>query len=351
MSTYIKIKEGTYGKKAGKAISVASTIFPLIHAFRTDNAGGFVTVDAMRVPGFPGRNIKVRCKSIKSYEFVTESAFDESVKYEGASVPGENEQQAIERIRERFDILDTMTEATMEGTVRALIVSGPPGVGKSYGVEEKLNEANIFDKISESKPKWEVCRGAMSAIGLYKKLFRMCNRGEILVLDDCDSILFDDVALNIMKAALDSSKKRYISWNTESRVLANEGIPDRFEFNGSVIMITNIKFDYVKSKKLQDHLKAVMSRCHYLDLTMDSVRDRMIRCKQIIADGEMLASYKFTPKQEQKIIDFIWDGRDALNEISLRMVTKIADLMKMSDDWEKLARATCMKRSMQANTL
>ena len=114
-------------------------------------------------------------------------------------------------------------------------------------------------------------------------------------------------------------------------------------------MITNIKFDYVKSKKLQDHLQAVMSRCHYLDLTMDSVRDRMLRCKQIIADGEMLAAYKFSAEQEQYLIDFLWDNRDSLNEISLRMVTKIADLMKMSNDWEKLARATCMKRSMAAN--
>ena len=154
-----------------------------------------------------------------------------------------------------------------------------------------------------------------------------------------------------MKAALDSSKKRYISWNTESRVLANEGVPDRFEFQGSVIMITNIKFDYVKSKKLQDHLQAVMSRCHYLDLTMDSVRDRMLRCKQIIADGDMLSDYKFDEAQTQELIDFIWDAKDSLNEISLRMVTKIADLMKMSEDWKKLARATCMKRSMASNRI
>ena len=349
MSTYIKIVDGTYGKKAGKPLSVKGTIFPMLKAFQTDKQGGFVTVDAMKVPNFPARTIKVRCESPKSYEFVNESDFDKSIRHIDANVPGETESEAIDRIRERFDILDTMTEATMEGTVRALIVSGPPGVGKSYGVEEKLNEANIFDKISESKPKWEVVRGAMSAIGLYQKLFKFSNRGHILVLDDCDSILFDDVALNILKAALDSSKKRYISWNTESRVLANEGVPDRFEFQGSVILITNIKFNYVKSKKLQDHLQAVMSRCHYLDLTMDSVRDRMLRCKQIIADGEMLSPYKFSAEQEQKLIDFIWEHRDSLNEISLRMVTKIADLMKMSNDWEKLARATCMKRSMAAN--
>jgi hypothetical protein len=58
----------------------------------------------------------------------------------------------------------------------------------------------------------------------------------------------------------------------------------------------------------------------------------------------MLAPYKFPAEQEQELIDFIWEHRDNLNEISLRMVTKIADLIKMSKDWKMLARATCMKR-------
>ena len=265
-NTFIKIIDGQYRLK-GKSQSVAGTMFPLVNAFATDKQGGYVTVDSSKVEGFPDRNIKIRCESPKAYEFVNETEFEKSVSSTNLNRPGETETAAIERIRERFDILDTMTEATMEGTVRAMIVSGPPGVGKSYGVEEKLNEAGIFDKISESKPKFEIVRGAMSAIGLYQKLYKFSSPGHILVLDDCDSILFDDVALNILKAALDSSKKRYISWNTESRVLANEGVPDRFEFRGSVIMITNIKFDYVRSKKLQDHLQAIMSRCHYLDLT------------------------------------------------------------------------------------
>jgi hypothetical protein len=34
-------------------------------------------------------------------------------------------------IQQRFDILDDMANACAEGTVRALILSGPPGVGKS----------------------------------------------------------------------------------------------------------------------------------------------------------------------------------------------------------------------------
>ena len=259
----------------------------------------------------------------------------------------ETDEEAIDRIRERFEVLTQMTEATQEGNVRAMIVSGPPGVGKSYGVEEQLNKSDIFNKLSDTPPKFEVVRGSMSALGLYQKLYKFSNPGNILVLDDCDTVLFDDVSLNILKAALDSSKKRYISWNSESRVLANEGVPDRFEYKGSVIMITNIKFNYVKSKKLQDHLAAIMSRCHYLDLTMDSVRDKFLRCKQIVKDGNMLTEYGFSAEEGQGLIQFMEDNKEHLNEISLRMVTKLADLKKMSDDWQKLARVTCMKRGAQ----
>ena len=92
----------------------------------------------------------------------------------------------------------------------------------------------------------------------------------MLVLDDCDSVLVDDVALNILKAALDTSKKRVVSWNTESRVLRQEDLPNSFEFKGGVIFITNINFKNVRSKKLKEQLEALESRCHYLDLTIDT---------------------------------------------------------------------------------
>jgi hypothetical protein len=84
-----------------------------------------------------------------------------------------------------------------------------------------------------------------------------------------------------------------------------------------------------------------------LDLTMDTVRDRMLRCKQVLADGDMLKDYGFAKEDETELMDFMQEHESSLNEISLRMITKIADLKKMSDDWKKLARVTCMKRGFQ----
>ena len=336
----IKIITGSFENKPVQDIT-----FNLIKDFEAyKSGGGFYLVDGKTASegDYPTRPIRVKVKDESAVEYI---AVEQPLTKKKVKKSTETDEQAMTRIKERFDILTEMVEATQEGVVRAMIVSGPPGVGKSFGVEAQLNKSDIFNKMADQAPKFEVVRGAMSSIGLYQKLFKFSNPGNILVLDDCDSILFDDIALNILKAALDSSKKRYISWNTESRVLANEGVPDRFEFRGSVIMITNIKFDYVRSKKLQDHLQAIMSRCHYLDLTMDTIRDRMLRCKQVLADGEMLKDHMFSKEKEQELIDFMWEHKEHLNEISLRMITKIADLAKMSDEWKKLARVTCMKRS------
>ena len=262
-------------------------------------------------------------------------------------VSKETDEQIIERLRERFEILDDMTRACKAGKVRAMIVTGPPGVGKSFGVEKVLAKHDVFaDVANDSKlKKYEVVKGAMSAIGLYKKLYEFSDKKSILVFDDCDSVLLDDLSLNILKAALDSSAKRTIHWNTDSRLLRSEGVPNSFEFKGGAIFITNIKFENVKSKKLKDHLEALESRCHYLDLTIDTEREKMLRIKQIVTDG-MLDSYEFEDWQKLEIIDFIDDNKKKLRELSLRTVLKVADLKtSFPDRWKSVAEVTVMRRS------
>lgn len=258
----------------------------------------------------------------------------------------ETDAEIMERLAARFEILEDMTRACKKGDVRAMIVTGPPGVGKSFGVEKVLSKHDVFANVADDTKlkKYEVVKGAMSAIGLYKKLYEFSDKKCILVFDDCDSILFDEVCLNMLKAVLDSGKKRYISWKAESNALRREGIPDRFEFKGGCIFITNVNFENVKSKKIKDHLEALMSRCHYIDLEMDSVSDRFLRINQIVRDG-MLNEYDFGEDGNKEVVDFMVLKANRLREISLRMVLKIADLKKMSPDtWKALAESTCMTR-------
>ena len=262
-------------------------------------------------------------------------------------VSKETDEEIIERLRQRFEIQDDMTKAVKGGKVRAMIVTGPPGVGKSFGVEKVLAKHDVFADVAQDSKlkKYEVVKGAMSAIGLYKKLYEYSDKKSILVFDDCDSVLLDDLSLNILKAALDSSAKRTIHWNTDSRLLRSEGVPNSFEFKGGAIFITNIKFENVKSKKLKDHLEALESRCHYLDLTIDTEREKMLRIKQIVTDG-MLDSYEFEDWQKMELIDFIDDNKKKLRELSLRTVLKVADLKaSFPDRWKSVAEVTVMRRS------
>lgn len=258
----------------------------------------------------------------------------------------ETDAEVIERLRTRFQILEDMTRAVKKGDVRAMIVAGAPGVGKSFGVEAVLERHDLFATVAQNDKlkKYEVIKGAMSPLGLFCKLFAFQDEKSILVLDDCDNLFGDELCLNILKAALDTSKKRMIHWNTDSHLLRREGIPDKFEFKGGMIFITNVKFQNVRSKKLRDHLEALESRCHYLDLTIDTEREKLLRIRQIVSDG-MLKDYNFTDEEQEEVISFIDLNKKRLREVSLRTVLKASDLKKtFGDRWQSVASMTLMSK-------
>ena len=331
MNKSIYVLEGTYRNRR-----VENTQFELVKPYQPypHKEGGFVTVKIKDLAQYQAPKSTIRI-SVDSESKLRDKP--------PAQPKDETDEEVIERMRKRFAILDDMTKATKRGDVRAMIVSGPPGVGKSFGVETVLEKYNTLTTLGNMPPKYEVVKGAMSPIGLYCKLYNFSSRDNVLVFDDCDSILLDDLSLNILKAALDSKKVRKICWNTDSHMLRREGVPDTFEFMGSVIFITNIKFDNVKSKKLRDHLEALESRCHYIDLTIDTLREKLLRIQQIVKDG-MLNSYALPDEVKQEVVEYIWDHKRRLREVSLRTVLKIADLAKaFPEQWKDMATSTVLK--------
>lgn len=332
MTAQVKIISGKY-----RGSKIENTVFPMLRPVVAGAKGDYVTVDASNVLGSQFGKIRVM---VDDYEYVGEPVANKEIN----AIKTETDEQVMDRIEERFEILNEMTRATMNGDVRAMIVVGPPGVGKSYGVENELNETGILDDLAGRPRSYEVVKGAMTPIGLYCKLYEYSEKNKVLVFDDCDSVLMDDLSLNILKAALDSSKKRTIHWNADSAKLRNEGVPNKFNFAGSVIFITNIKFDHVRSAKLKDHLEALMSRCHYLDLTMDTMRDKFLRIKQIARTGGLFKEYGMDDQSENEIITFMQENQNRLREMSLRMAIKLADLRRMSPGrWMSIAENTCMK--------
>ncbi len=343
MSAYIRIQSGEY-----RNFKIDNQVFRLVEGYKTTAKGGYVIVkNDGNFAGFPD-DIRVKVAGVDSYEFVgeiermTESVVE--VATETHVAVAESDEQAIARIRQRFEILDEMTEAATNGEIRAMIVSGPPGVGKSFGVERIVEKATLFDQISGKRLRAEVVKGSATPIGLYMTLYKYSDPNCVVVFDDCDSILLDDVSLNLLKGALDSGKKRKISWLSESNALRREGIPDSFMFNGSVIFITNLKFDQMKSQKLKDHLDALQSRCHYLDLTLDTMRDKILRIRQIAQDASLFEDMDLDKTAENEVVEFMSEKKDRLREVSLRMAIKIGQLRKSFPlRWKEMSEITCMK--------
>jgi hypothetical protein len=258
---------------------------------------------------------------------------------------GESEEQAIQRINERFEVLTEMTEAAAQSLIRGMIVSGAPGTGKSYGVEKTLHMSAFTNFLGgNDKVPYEIVRGNISSIGLYKKLFEFSNEGDVLVFDDSDAVFFDPISLSLLKVALDTSSKRTISWNTNSFDLVNQGIPNSFEFKGSVIFITNMDLENTRSKQLKPHFDALISRSHYLDLTIKTRRDKYLRIKGLVKNNKMLNSYGLDDKTSDDILLYMKDNVENLRELSLRTTLKIADVAKMKpNNWQKICDMTVCK--------
>ena len=327
----VLIKSGSY-----RNAPIVNMSFPLVRDYQEGAKGGYVTVDGTSM----GRD-RIRI-TVEPDQYEIDGQVTAPIV---AAKVEESDEAIMERIGERFDIMDSMTQAVVDGVVRSMIVVGPPGVGKSFNVVKKLEEANLFNMIG-GDIRFEVVKGATTALGLYAKLYGYSKEGDVLVFDDCDSILMDELSLNILKAALDTNKKRTIHWNSDSKLLQREGIPNKFDFKGACIFITNIKFDSIRSTKLRDHLSALESRSHYIDLTMNTMRDKLLRIKQIARTGELFKGYNFQNGEDQEILTFMEECQGRLREMSLRCAVKLADLRKtMPMNWKRTAEVTLMKNA------
>ncbi len=264
-----------------------------------------------------------------------------------AAIRREEKPQTIpeieQKLKDRFDALEVMTRATGSGVNRSFIVSGPAGLGKSYTVE------SVMDELEKKGQSITYIKGYVRPLALYRLLYGARHTKSVLVFDDADSVFYDDVSINLLKGACDSTDRRVLHWLSESvgRLEDEDGepVPEKFEFNGSVIFITNYDFDALiqGGSKLAPHFEALVSRSMYLDLEMKTKMDYVVRIRQVVGLG-MLAQRGLSKSEETMIVEFIENNKDALRELSLRMVIKLATLFRMDHkNWQKLARQTCFR--------
>jgi hypothetical protein len=248
----------------------------------------------------------------------------------------------LKDIQRRFHTLNRVMHGIVEGRIRSAIVSGAAGVGKTHTVNAILAAAKANKKIKE----YIVIRGTISPIGLYKLLWENRREGHVIVLDDSDSIFFDEVGASLIKAATDSGKKRTVSYVKETSILENNGIPQTFNYAGGIVVATNINFEreVAMQSKIAVHLGAVLNRALYIDLGLHSKQALMARVEDVCRNTSMLKDEGLDKPQVEAVIQWIKDNQNSVRSLSLRTAVTLAGLVLADpDEWRELARNTLLQ--------
>jgi len=259
-----------------------------------------------------------------------------------AAAAARTDEQILAELEERFSVMSILTKGVVHRNVRALTITGAPGVGKTYTVESILHDAKEMQNIN-----YEIVRGTLSALNLYMLAYKFRNEGDVIVLDDADSIFHDEEALNILKGMCDSSATRRISYMKEAWQLAEADIPKSFEFSGSIIFISNLDFqrfvDEQGMNKNAQHFEALMSRSMYLDLRLHSRSEIGVWVEHIAKSTRIFAREGLTEEQGEQVLSFLRKYRDGLRELSIRTLLKTSQLVKTDENWERLAKVILVK--------
>jgi phosphoribosylformylglycinamidine (FGAM) synthase-like enzyme len=235
-------------------------------------------------------------------------------------------------ITKRFEFVKQMVSMVAKKTVASAIITGQGGLGKTHSVLKALKDCGLQDvtdlasfevgtRIQGSKS-YRVIKGFSTAKGLYRSLFE--GNGMTLVFDDCDSVLKDPVALNLLKGALDSYGERYISWNAD---IKDEDLPRSFKFTGSIVFISNKDMDSLD--------QAVRSRALCVDLSMTEAQ-KIERMETIVFDSEFMPEYNTEYKQDA--LEFLRSMVKSVQNLSLRSLISVVKIRAEGGDWKQLAK-------------
>jgi hypothetical protein len=234
-------------------------------------------------------------------------------------------------INTRFGFVEKLVSMVADSVQPSAVITGEGGLGKTYTVTKTLaskgykdisdlGEFQVGTVVRRSKVFTQV-KGYSTAKGLYRTLFE--NNGGVIVFDDCDAVLKDPIALNLLKGALDSYGKRIISWNADMR---DDDLPRSFEFTGRVIFISNMDQDKID--------QAIRSRSMMIDLSM-TLDQKIDRMEYIAKSDEFLPEYDSAIKTDA--LSLIREIKDDCKEISLRTLIAVCKIRASNKEYRDLA--------------
>lgn len=211
-------------------------------------------------------------------------------------------------VNQKFDFLGKLVHLVISEINPSCVVLGDGGLGKTYTVKSQLTKAGLREGID-----FEFFSGTATSAGLYRLLYE--NNGKLIVFDDCDAVLKEPTAVNILKAALDSYDVRKVAWISSMRA---DGLPQSFEFTGRIIFISNLDMNRIP--------EPLVSRSISIDLTMnmDEKIERMASLLPTLENSVSMAA-------KEEVLDLLKEHRSEIKNLNLRTLLKAIRIRKAYD--------------------
>jgi len=204
-----------------------------------------------------------------------------------------------------------------------LVVNGPTGSGKTEFVKK------VLKAYAKKTPTYN--SGTLSAVMLFKLLYENRRKGDILAIDDTDSIFESVEAVEVLKAALDTQEKKSVEWTKYSTALSREGIPTTFAYEGKVIIVTNrhcVRNPLGAKNKIDRMLLPLWSRVMYFAAGLPTRQWEIQSIKMFQKNDEIrcFGEKNIDQKAQKQIIAFIDEQQDEFHDVNFRLVSQICDL-------------------------
>lgn len=222
-------------------------------------------------------------------------------------------------VPERFDFISQFVKLLAGGRINSFILTGSGGLGKTHTVTQALIDKGLVEQTIGNDGDFIFIRGYSTAKALYRTLWE--NNGKVIIFDDADSVHKDPIGANILKAALGSEPQRIISWGAE--FAEAESLPNRFEFIGRVVFISNLSQEQFP--------QALLSRSMKVDLTLNTA-EKLDRIRQVFdqVPGEV--------DEKAEVMEFIDQYAEVASDLNIRSALNVLKLKRdVGDGWERLA--------------
>jgi hypothetical protein len=248
--------------------------------------------------------------------------------------------EIVGEVSELFEVYEAIVHSALAGHQRGVIVAGTAGIGKTYTVNSLCERAK-----EKNDQRFELVKGKITPLQLYSLCYKFSAKGEIVILDDADTIFNDESGLNLLKALMDTTNERKVSWLT-SRMTEETEIPESYIYNGCLFFLSNrnLRAESKGDTAVAEHKKAIISRAQYLDLRIHSKQDAALWSAHVVEKERILEIRGLTKKQQTEVMAWVAEHANAIDEdTSIRTAIKISELVKASpENWKRLAGHTLL---------